>query len=218
MKLLKRSVLVYTGLFLFIIFALIHVNNVNAYSVTGHEDFKKITFVNSNCRLLNEYSTTEINKTFQSMGRNAFGWNTVYYNLNEKAFYEGVTIFSRSNKSNSVIKFDYVLNETEVTETSVKIKGSVSTKITGSIKKVDMTFNGAGEYDKETGNSFTSQSKTTLTFNINPNTKLSLIIRGECYVTTGVSRYRFFGITFKKGSWENIDVETIIYELREEQI
>lgn len=201
-----------------IILMLIVCNKVNAYSVTGHEDLKKITFVDDDIRLLNEYSKNEIDNTINSMKGKIFGWQTVYYNINEEAYYEGITIFSRSNKSNNVIDFDYVLNETEVIETSVTVKGSVSAKITGAIKKISMTFSGEGEYSKETGNSLTSSSKTTLKFNILPNTRLSLVVTGQCYVTTGVSRYRFLGITFNKGAWENIEVETIIYELREEEI
>lgn len=218
MKGIKKRIIIFCSIFLSVFLMMIYVNNVSAYSVTGHEDFKKITFYKPNARLLTDYNSTEIDNTLKSMDKNFIGWRTVYYNVNEKAEYEGVTIFSRSNKSREVIKFDYVLNETKVTETSVKVKGSVSTKITGSIKKVDMTFNGQGEIEKTSENSFSSTSKTTLTFNIQPNTKLSLVIRGDCYVTTGVSRYRFFGITFKKGSWENVEVDTIIYELREDKI
>lgn len=192
--------------------------DVKAYSVTGHEDFKKITFVNGEKYLLNEYSKTSIDKTMSSLKGYAFGWRTVYYNINEEAYYEGITIFSRSNKSNDIVKFDYILNETEITETSVMVKGSVSAKITGTIKKISMAFNGEGEYSKESGNSYTSSTKTSLNFNIQPNTRLSLVVTGKCYVTTGVSCYRFLGIAFKKGSFENVEVETIIYELREEEV
>lgn len=193
-------------------------NIASAYSITGHEDFKKITFVNSDSRLLVDYNANEIEEALNMIKSSLFGWSTIYFNINEEANYEGVVIFSRSNKSNEVVKFDYVLNKTEVTETSVTVKGAVSTKITGTIKKINMTVNGEGEYIKENGNSYTSNEKTTLSFNVQPNKKLSLIVTGKCYVTTGVSKYRFLGITFKKGSWENIDVETIIYELREEDI
>ena len=41
--------------------------DVKAYSVTGHEDFKKITFVNGEKYLLNEYSKTSIDKTMSSL-------------------------------------------------------------------------------------------------------------------------------------------------------
>ena len=208
--------------YFFIIFGiftlLLICKDVKAYSVTGHEDFKKITFVEEGSRLLNEYNRSEIEKSYDSMKPSVFGWQTVYYNINEEAYYEGVTIFSRSNKSNSAIEFDYILNETEVTEKSVTVKGTVSAKITGTIKKINMAFTGEGQYSNTVDNSSSSSTKTTLKFNIQPNCRLSLIVTGQCYVTTGVSRYKFLGITFKKGSWENIEVETIIYELREEEI
>lgn len=218
MKKLRKKVIIYFSLFGLLVVIMLVSNKVKAYSETGHEDFKKIIFVDSRCKLLNEYGSDEIDKSIKSLGTNVFGWRTRYFNLNQKAYYEGITIFSRSNKSSEAIKFDYVLNETQVTETSVTVKGSVSTKITGTVKKVALTFNGEGEYIKEVGNSYTSSAKTSITFNINPNKKLSLVVSGECYVTTAVSRYKFLGITFKKGSWENIEVETIIYEIKEENI
>ena len=140
MNSLRKKIIIYVSLFGLVLLMMIYSNNVNAYSVTGHEDFKNITFVDSRCKLLNEYGSDEINETIKSLGGNVFGWRTRYFNLNQKAYYEGITIFSRSNKSNDVIKFDYVLNETHVTETSVTVKGSVSTKITGTVKKVALTL------------------------------------------------------------------------------
>ena len=97
-------------LFIMALFVLLLIcKDVKAYSVTGHEDFKKITFVNGEKYLLNEYSKTSIDKTMSSLKGYAFGWRTVYYNINEEAYYEGITIFSRSNKSNDIVKFDYIL-------------------------------------------------------------------------------------------------------------
>ena len=52
---------------------------------------------------------------------------------------------------------------------------------------------------------------------LKPYTKVTLQIKGKGRLTNGVSKYRFLGITFDKGSWERIDVETIYYELVEEE-
>jgi hypothetical protein len=43
-------------------------------------------------------------------------------------------------------------------------------------------------------------------------------VTGNAELSNGVSRYYFFGIQFKKGEWEYIDVIDECYELIEEKI
>ena len=191
---------------------------MNAYTNTGHSDFRKITFVREECHLLKDYRSDEIDDIYGKISRKSFGWSTYYLNMEEEALYEGVTIFSRANSTSSPIVFDYSLKDVSFSEVSVTISGSVSAKISGSIKKVTLGVQGDASAKQQKESSNQTELKTSQNFVIQPGRKLTMIITGVCYVTTGVSVYRFFGIRMQKGAWEKIDVDTIVYEVKEETI
>ena len=189
-----------------------------AYSETGHSDFRKIEFVSGNNKLLKYYSDSDIDKIYKEMSKKTFGWSTHYLNMEEEATYVGVTIFSRANSTSAPISFDYSLKDVTFSEVSVTVSGSVSAKISGSIKKVTLGLSGDASAKKTTESSNQTELKTSQNFIIQLGKKLTMTITGVCYVTTGVSVYRFLGMRFKKGAWEKIDVDTIIYEVKEEVI
>lgn len=193
---------------------------VFAHEETGHDDFTKIKFVDGEHRLINDYTGSEIKNLYKKVGKKAFGWVTHYLEMDEKIEYDGLVIFSRSNKTSKNMSFEYYLKETTTVKTDVTINGSVSGKIAGTIKKINTTLSGElkGEVEKSNSHTDTTDSKTTINIVIYPKTKVTMIQTGEAYVTSGVSKYYFFGIVFKKGIWERIDVETTYYELREEII
>ena len=189
-----------------------------AYSETGHSDFRTIEFVKSDAKLLKKYSDREIEECYGKITRKSFGWSTHYLNMEEEATYVGVTIFSRANSTSAPITFDYSLKDVTFSEVSVTVSGSVSAKISGSIKKVTLGLSSDVSAKKTTESSNQTELKTSQNFVIQPGKKLTMVITGVCYVTTGVSIYRFLGIKFQKGAWEKIDVDTIVYEVREESI
>lgn len=189
-----------------------------AYSETGHSDFRKIEFIDPNVKLLKEYSKEDISNYYDKLAKKSFGWSTYYLNIEEEATYEGITIFSRANSTSSVITFDYSLKDVTFSQVSVTVSGSVSTKISGTIKKVTLGGSVDLSAKRTTESSTTIETKTAINFKIQPGTKLSMKVTGICYVTTGVSCYRFLGIRFRHGAWEKIDVDTIVYEIKEEAI
>ena len=206
------------SLFLLSVLFLTIGKRLDAYSETGHSDFRKITFVDQSCKLLNSYSDKEIDGYYKKLSKKGFGWSTFYLNMEEEATYEGVIIFSRANSTSSPIAFDYSLKDVTFSEVSVTVTGSVSAKVSGTIKKVTLGANVDASRKKTTESSNTTETKTSINFKIQPGTKLTMLVTGICYVTTGVSEYRFFGARFRKGAWEKIDVDTIVYEVREEAI
>ena len=189
-----------------------------AYNQTGHEDFTRIEFVSGEHRLLNDYTNAEINDLYRRVNRKAFGWVTHYLLMDEKVDYDGIVIFSRSNKTSKNMNFEYYLKNTTTVKTDVKMKGNVSAKVSGTIKKINTTLTGAieGDYEKDSSTTDTVDSKTTINIVIYPKTKITMIQTGEAYITSGVSKHYFFGVSFRKGVWERIDVATMYYELREE--
>ena len=189
-----------------------------AYVSTGHEDFSEIIFDDKNEKLLIHRDRTEINEAYDSLKKGKlFGWRTSYFNINSKAKYVGETIFSRSNRTSKTFEFTYKINEETFIDKSVKINGSVSAKIAFG-KKVDVNITPKIDawYDKT--ETYLKEEQASFEFNVLPNTKLTLRVSGDAYVTSGVSGYYLFGICFKKGEWERVEVETMYYELVEESI
>lgn len=190
--------------------------SARAYEGTGHSEFRSIKFVEEGHNLLVDYDKNEIERAYGKVNRKFMGWSTYYFNVDEKVYYDGKVIFSRSNKTANSIDFEYTLKETEVTKTAVTINGSVSAKVSGSVKLVSLGADLKGGVETEDSVSYTSDAKTTINVKVLPRTKVTFIETGEGYLTSGVSKYYFFGMRLRQGDWERIDVDTLYFELREE--
>lgn len=206
-------------MFLMIVFFLICGLKINAYVKTGHDEFMEINFLDKNDKLLINRSSSEIENAYKEISKGkVFGWTTNYFNINSKANYVGDVLFSRSNRTSNTFTINYKVEEETYKNNSLRINGSVATKIAfgNSKSKVDGSISPtvSGYYDK--GNGYSKEETTDFKLNILPNTKVTLRVSGEAYVTSAVSKYYFLGICLRKGEWERIDVETMYYELVEE--
>jgi hypothetical protein len=103
-------------------------------------------------------------------------------------------------------------------ETSVAVEGSIGSKLEGQIRAVEAALDMAirGEIGRK--KTTTRSEETKLNIVVAPNTKISMRVTGNAELSNGVGRYYFFGIQFKKGEWEYIDVIDECYELIEEKI
>lgn len=212
---MKKVFLVF-ALLLFYIFA-ICIPTI-AYVTTGHEDFSEIMFDDKNEKLLIHRGRDEIQEAYSNLKKGKlFGWRTSYFNINSKAKYVGETIFSRSNRTSKTFEFSYKINEETFIDKSVKINGSVSAKIAFG-KKVDVNITPKVDawYDKT--ETYLKEEQTSFEFHVLPNTKLTLRVSGDAYITSGVSGFYLFGVCLKKGEWERVEVETMYYELIEENL
>ena len=221
-KIIKRNLLcIKRYLIVILLLCLLLGSNIvsKGYSETGHDDFKKI-YIKSEAKLLKDIWNKHIDEKLDEIPWMFFGWGTKFFCLNEEIEFEGDVIFSRSNKTEQSVTIDYYIQEVETTETSVSVKGSVSTKITGKIKKINTDISGSADINisKTDTDSYESSTKTSFKIVMKPYTKVTLQIKGSGKLTNGVSKYRFLGIVFNKGAWERIDVETIYYELKEEPV
>lgn len=217
-RIFRRKRIIGSILIVLLLVTLLNIK-VSAYTETGHEDFTNID-INPSVKLLVEYKDSEIDKLVDKMPWKFFGWSNSYINYEIKMKYDGKVIFARSNKTSQVVKIDYSLQEIQTTKTSVSVKGTVSTKISGKIKKINTDIIGNVEFEssRQESNEYEIGTKTVISMVVKPMTKLSLITTGDARLTNGVSKYSLFGFTTRKGGWERIDVETVYYEFREEQI
>lgn len=207
-------------LFILCLFSMIIGSNlVKAATSTGHEDFLNVYFENDE-RLINQYSEEEIEEISSNVKKKVFGWSTVYINYNTRVKYDGKIIFSKINKTDIPFYFEYKVLEEEISTKSVNVNGSVSAKITGTIKKIKTTLTGGlgADVDYEDQNKNTTELLTIIKMEIMPNKKVTMITTGDAFISSGYSKYYLFGITIRKGVWETIETETIYYELREESV
>lgn len=204
-----------------IIFFLMCGLKTSAYVKTGHDEFTEINFLDKNDKLLINRSSSEIEEAYKAISKGKiFGWTTNYFNINSKANYIGDILFSRSNRTSNTFTINYKVEEENFSNKSIRINGSVAAKIAfgNSKSKVDASISPtiSGYYDKTNG--YSKEETTDFKLNILPNTKVTLRVSGEAYVTSAVSKYYFLGICLRKGEWERIDVETMYYELVEEVV
>lgn len=213
-KITKKIMII--GLSFLILFSF---RDVKAYTKTGHTDFISIKLPKS-YKLINDLNSDEEEKLINSVPWKLFGWENKIFNDTIPMEYEGKIVFARSNKTNQTITIAYSLREVEITKVSVTTKGSVTSKITGKMKKVNLDGTLTFEYEKEQSNSqdYQKDEKTEFKINLNPNTKITILTTGKGVITSGMSKYYLFGITLKKGLWERVDVESTYFELREENL
>ncbi len=213
-----RKIRIFIILFAFVSLLLSSFVFFNAYIKTGHDNFQEITFDDENVVLLVNRSKDEIDSAYKKIGKKIFGWSTYYFNINSKAEYVGDTLMSRSNRTGEVLHFSYKLREEDFKTTSLKLSAGIDVKVTAqnSKKTLSGVINPSFGVNKTNSTSNTKEEITEFKIDLAPYTRVSLRISGDCYVTSGVSKYYLFGIQMKKGDWERIDVETMYYELYEE--
>lgn len=191
---------------------------LKAYTKTGYVNFKEIEFLEDGELLVN-ISQAKLKEAFKSLGRRKlWGWKTHYMNLLKDVTFVGEEIFSRSNRTSNPYDFDYQLKEVEYDERTFGATGTISAKTKGKIKKFDLNLDAAIKTEIGTKSSVTKTEELKLKVQVMPNTKLTLRTAGEAKVSNGVGIYYIMGIIFKKGAWETVDIETIHYELIEENL
>jgi len=187
---------------------------------TGHALFEEIQFSEySTAKLLVDMTIQEKMKAHRELTNRKFiGWTIHTMNRKAEANYVAETIFSRSNATTTAYEFNYLLKEGTEIETSISADGNISTKNKGKIKMVETALDVAirGQIGKKEKTA--RSEETRIKVMIEPNRKISMKIVGEALVSNGVGKYYFFGICFKSGEWEYIDVLSRYYELCEEVI
>jgi hypothetical protein len=186
---------------------------------TGHPAFQENDFQGQQAKLLIDMTVYEKQTAHSKLkGRKFFGWHVgaMYTKVDVK--YVADTIFSKANSTSAPFSFNYIMTESSEIETSIAVEGSIGSKLKGQIRAVeaalDMAIRGGIGRKKTT----TRSEETKLNIIVAPNTKISMKVTGNAELSNGVGRYYFFGIQFKKGEWEYIDVIDECYELIEEKI
>ena len=188
-------------------------------SASSHPDFKRIIFpYETTAQLIEDMEQFRIDNAYKKIKRKVFGWGVCGIIYDENVKYIGDTVFSKANNTTNTLTFIYEYQVDKEVETSISVTGDLG--ISGNAKNAKLS--GGLEaavratIGKKTKYSVNEMTRTTLI--IPKKSKISVIIKGDAVLNNGVARYFFFGIPFKKGTWEYIEVQTEYYDYYEEKI
>ena len=207
-------------LFMLLAFVPLKVHAYDGITDTGHNDIKQLGFLDEsqNHKILKTMSDFDINQAMSKVKRKAFGWRLENINYKIPVWYISDVIFSKSNNTHQKIEFKYNLEVSTTKTNDYSMAGSVVGKMNGKLKNlgfnVDATLK--GEFGQEIKHYYEETSNFTIS--IHPGKKISLLVMGDGDLSTGVGKYYFFGMCFKKGTWEYIDYVNEYYEFYEEDI
>ena len=185
------------------------------YTKTGYEQYEEFE-VPKGRRILISYTDSEIERKYKDVPKGVFGTKEAYFDKYIPVKYKSTVIFSRSNKTRETYTFNYDLKTVNYSKVSVSVKGNISAKVVGKIKKVELTGQGDLSITHNTETSTETSESEKMNVVIHPNKKVTLRIVGEAMISNGVSKYYVLGICFKKGAFEIVEVTSIVYELLEE--
>lgn len=215
MKKLFRCLIICSCMFLCLGMGL----NVKAGTDTGHPGFEKIYIeVDRPVSLLVNMSASQKNEALKKVKWKMFGYSTSTIHYKEPVKYLAQTIFSRVNLTSNPIEFEYGVKTGRTVTNSTTVTGSLSVNASGKIKTLALGVKLDVQAAWERIIKETYEETTDFVVKIMPGTKVSLRVKGDAKLSNGASKYFIFGITTKKGHWEDIDVSTEYYELYEEQM
>ena len=203
--------------FILSIFSFIGMKNMDfkPYTKTGYEQFEEFELPKGK-RILITYSDSEIEKQYQRVSKCFFGTREAYFDKYIPVKYKSTVIFSRSNKTRESYVFSYDLETVKYKNVSVKVTGNLSAKAVFKTKKVEVQAEGDISMSYATETYVKTTESGSMNIVIQPNKKVTLRIVGDARITNGVSKYYLFGICFKKGAFEIVEIQSTIYELLEE--
>ncbi|MBQ7277158.1 MAG: hypothetical protein IJS58_07950 [Bacilli bacterium] len=194
----------------------IYDKGIDAYTETGHDQFKSITPIDSSVKLLINMSDEYLDGLLDGLKRKFFGESEVTLNLYKDGKYVSNTLFSRSNLTRDAFVFSYDYSTITYNEISISVKGTISAKGTYKGKNKERTINGeiTGTFSEEI--SLKNSESTNFKVVVYPGKRVTLRIVGECKISNGIKKNYFFGIRTSQGAWEVIDVISACCELIEE--
>lgn len=185
------------------------------YTKTGYEQYEEFEIPKGK-RILINYTDGEIERRYKYVPKGFFGTKESYFDMYIPVKYKSTVIFSRSNKTRETYVFNYDLKTVNYEKVSVSVKGNISVKGVAKLKKAEVSGSGDLTISSTTDNYIETSESGKMSIVIHPNKKVTLRIVGDARITNGVSKYYMFGICFKKGAFEIVEVISTVYELLEE--
>ncbi|PAT00986.1 hypothetical protein CI105_09055 [Candidatus Izimaplasma bacterium ZiA1] len=191
-------------------------NLVKAGDYLAYQD---ISFVSHGNKFISQFNEDDYKKYYKKLGkRRFFGWRTFTVFDGIKVIYDKETMYILENTGTTPIQQIYSMK----TEESVKKQYSVSGNIGLSVKgdaggfKLGLEDNIKGSITANTLKKEDERFEVKL--DVDPNTRVVVMIKGEGKITNGVAKYYRFFKNVKKGGFEVFVVTTEYFSLVKEPI
>ncbi len=194
----------------FIVFCLVLLCFSAGDIVCGESNYLHFQEINlSKGKMLANYTEEEYEEYYEKVKKRKFwGWRTYFVHDNIKVKYISETVFSYYNHGTSTIKYSYSLAESDVAKVSISGSGSIGYALSGSKNTFKHGLDTALKLDASFSSTVSTDEKTNLNIDVEPNTVANLKIVGEGKITNGVAARYLFWIRTNLGGFEYFIITT----------
>lgn len=174
--------------------------------------FAELKFQDPNCKLLYNYSDSELEKYDDKIDSKKFqGWNTYYFTKHQKVYYTAGIKFMYKNEGSTASTYKFEFKEEKINKRSFSVTGSLEVSVKAEIKKFKGGLDTKLKIDYSESSTKTTRTTWSTSTQVDPGTTLKITIKGEGYIDQGVASKYFFWIRTKKGAFEIFNVSTEYY-------
>ncbi len=184
------------------------VNNSCYAASDDYQTFSQMKL--SSSKLLKNYTENELDEYYKLINKRKLeGWRIAYINKNIKANFVSETVFSIYNTGSSAIEYEISTVSEEINKISISYTGSISAKVSGSVKKFKGGLDASLKIESESNETMSLKTTEKFSICVDPHTKVSMYIAGSGYLTTGVACNYLFWFVKQKGAFEYFQITDI---------
>ena len=165
---------------------------------------------------IEDWQSTELEDYYDQVTPKFFGWSSVLIHDEEPAVYVSETLFSYANQSKDPVKYTYTHTNNESRKYQVNVTGNISTSAAGQIKDFKVKFDSSVKSSIAGDTQSSTNTKMNLNIEVPAYRKVSLKLRGEARLSSGVGVYYVMWMPVRKGAFEVLDVISEHFWLKEE--
>jgi hypothetical protein len=190
---------------------------VFAYTSTGYNEFENIEILyRDDVYLLINTTLKTKKKNLEQVKWRFFGPSVYVKNSKVKVKYKKFDAFTRSNKTNNKLEYDYTYRFTLNGQFNLDQTYSTSSDVSAKIEIVNVAVEDSIKNAIGSSIELGVMKEVKYTITVDPHTKVTMYVTGDALLSQGAVKYYFFGIPIFKANWEYIDVVTEYYEFNEE--
>ncbi len=205
-------------LVLFLIFAFL--NGMWLETAAGeYVTYQHIRFHRGNRRLLMDFTQTDYDRLYGQLGgRRFWGWRTVENLTDERVYFTRDTLYAIENEGTTPINQNLRFRSTQQSSLQVSASGDISLNVSGDIRRFRSGLDAHVSPEVSVKRERYLEEDVDIRVQVDPQTKLSIEVRGEGRISNGVGRqYRFFK-NVRSGGWEVFVLTTEFYSIEKERI
>lgn len=182
---------------------------------SNYETFSYMQF--SKGKLLRNYSDEELSPHIKSTYKRRFrGWRIAYINYHVRCNFVSKTILSIVNTGSSAIEYEVEKTETTMNKVSVNVNGSLKGGAKGT--KIKGNLDASLGISKEREESVSCKTSESLKITVDPNTKVTVSLKGSGYLTNGYALYYDFWLKSYRGCFEYFELVDVYPKILKESI